>query len=200
MEVLIIGLQAFKNFDGILNRGLIHIDLLEPANEGTVLFEVLTELLIGRRAHAPQSAGREGRLEQVRGIHGPARRRARTDHRMDLVDEQDGVGVSLQLLHHLLDPLFKITAIAGSGQQRAHIEAEDGGPVQNLWNLMVDDLARQALSDGRLADARITNQQRIVLGPAAEDLDGPINLSRAANQGVNLALTRLLIEIDAIGL
>ena len=41
-----------NNFDGILNRRLIHIDLLEPAHEGAVLFEVLTELLIGRRAHA----------------------------------------------------------------------------------------------------------------------------------------------------
>ena len=199
MEVLIIGFQALEDLDGVLNVRLIDIDLLEPAHKRAVLFEVLAKLLIGGRAHAAQRARSQGRLQQIGRIHGPARRGTGPDDGMDLVDEQYGVGVGLQLLHHLLDPLFEITAIAGPSQKRAHIQAEYGCTRQDFWHFVIDDLAGQALGNRRLANARITDQQGIILGPATQDLDGAVHLGGAADQGVHLTLTRLLIEIDAIG-
>ena len=53
---------------------------------------------------------------------------------------------------------------------------------------VADDLARQALGDGGLADAGVADQQRIVLGPPAEDLDAALDLVHAADQRVDLAL------------
>ena len=118
---------------------------------------------------------------------------------MDLVDEQDGVGVVLQFLDHLLDPLLEVAAIAGSRQEGTHVEGEDGRAGQDLRHLLVDDLAGQALGDGGLADAGIPHKERIVLGPAAQDLDAAIDLCRASDQGVDLALPGLLVEVDAVG-
>ena len=45
----------------------------------------------------------------------------------------------------------------------------------------------QTLGDGRLADAGLADQGRVVLGPAAEDLDNPLDLLLAADDRVELA-------------
>ena len=117
---------------------------------------------------------------------------------MDFVDEQNGVLVLLDFLHHLLQALFEIAAIARAGEQRAHVEREHGRIGQNLGHVRVDDLARQALGDRRLADAWIANQQRIVLLSAAQHLDGALHFGLAANERIDAPFSRLPIEVDAI--
>ena len=117
---------------------------------------------------------------------------------MDFVDEQDGVFVLLDFLHHLLQALFEIAAIARAGEQRAHVEREDGRIGQDLRHIRIDDLARKALGDRRFPDARVTNQERIVLLPAAQHLNGALHFGLAANERIDAPLSRLPIEVDAI--
>ena len=71
---------------------------------------------------------------------------------------------------------------------------------EHLRHVAHDDAARQALGDGRLADAGIADEQRIVLLPAAQHLDGALDLRPAADQGIDAARPRLLVEVDAIDL
>ena len=125
VELLEIGLQPLHDLDGVGNRGLVDVDLLEAAHQRAILLEILPVFLVGRRADAAQRALRQRGLQQVRRIHRAARRRARADHGVDLVDEQDRVLVLLDLLHHLLQALLEIAAIARAGEQRAHVERED---------------------------------------------------------------------------
>ena len=94
-------------------------------------------------------------------------------------------GIVLDLLHHGLQALLEVAAIARAGQQRAHVEREDGGVLQHLGHLAVDDLARQAFGDGGLADAGIADEQRVVLLPAAQHLDGAQHLRLAADQRID---------------
>ena len=145
VEALEVGLQALEDLDGVLDRGLLDVDLLEAAHERAVLLEVLPVLLVGRRADAAHAARLQRRLQKVGGVHGAARGGARTDHGVDLVDEQDRAGIVLDLLHHRLQALLEVAAIARAGEQRAHVEREDGGVLQHLGHLALDDLARQAL-------------------------------------------------------
>ena len=69
---------------------------------------------------------------------------------------------------------------------------------EHLGHVRVDDLARQALGDRRLADAGVADQQRIVLLPAAQHLDRALNLGLAADERIDAPLSRLPIEVDAI--
>ena len=71
---------------------------------------------------------------------------------------------------------------------------------EHLRHVAHDDAARQALGDGGLADAGIANEQRIVLLPPAEHLDGTLDLRPAADQGIDTAGPRLLVQVDAIDL
>jgi hypothetical protein len=50
---------------------------------------------------------------------------------VDLVDEHDGVRVRLDLLHDLLEALLEVAAVAGAGEQGAHVEGEDGRAPEN---------------------------------------------------------------------
>ncbi len=69
---------------------------------------------------------------------------------------------------------------------------------EHLRHVALDDPARQALGDGRLADAGIADEQRIVLLPAAQHLDGAQHLRLTADQRIDAAVPRLLVEVDAI--
>src|SRR6202035_1966208 len=67
-------------------------------------------------------------------------------------------------------------------------------------HLAVDDALGKALGDRGLADAGITDEERVVLLAAAEHLDGARDLLVAADQRVDATLLRLVVQIDAVGL
>ena len=197
--VLEIGLEPFQDLDRVRHRRLVDVDLLEPAHQRAVLLEILAVFLVGGRADAAQRAGRQRRLEQVRGVHRAARGRARADHGVDLVDEHDRAGIGFELLDHLLEALLEIAAVARAGEQRAHVEREHGRALEHVRNLAMHDAAREPFGDRGLADAGIADEQRIVLLPAAQHLDGAADLGVAPDQRVDLAFARLPVEVDAIG-
>ncbi len=200
MIFLEVGLEALEDLDCVFDRRLVDVDLLEAAHQRAVLLEILAVFLVGGRADAAQRAGGERRLEQIRGIHGAAGGRAGADHGVDLVDEHDGAGIGLKLLDHLLEPFLEIAAIARAGEQRAHVEREHGRALEDFRHFAMDDAAREPFGDRGLADAGFADEQRIVLLPAAEHLDGAADLGVAADQRIDLAVFRLLVEVDAIGL
>ena len=69
---------------------------------------------------------------------------------------------------------------------------------QHLRHVALDDPLCQPLGNGGLADPRIAHIKRVVLGPAAQDLDGALDLQLAADQRVDLARHRLLVQVDAV--
>ncbi len=200
VEVLEIGLESLQDLDRVGHRRLVHVDLLEAPHQRAVLLEMLAVLLVSGRADAAERPRLKCGLQQVGGIHRSAGGGAGADHRVDLVDEHDGAGIGLDLAHHRLQPLLEVAAITGSGEQSAHVELKNGGVGQHLGHVAHDDAARETLGDGGLADARIAHEQRVVLLAAAQHLDGALDLGPAADQRIDAAGARLLIQVDAIDL
>jgi hypothetical protein len=95
---------------------------------------------------------------------------------------------------------LEIAAVAGPGQERPHVERENGGVAQHVGYLAVHDAAGEPLRDRGLADAGVADEQRVVLLPPAEHLDGAVDLGLAPDQGVNLAFLRFFVEVYAISL
>ena len=198
--VLEIGLQPLHDRDGVIDGRLVDVDLLETAHKRAILFEELPIFLIGGRADAADRTRRQGRLQEVRCIHRATRGRARTDDGVDFIDEQNRARIFFEFLDDLLQTLFEITAIAGPGEQRTHVEREDGVIGERLRHLAFDDTLGETFGNRRLAHARIAHIKRVVLGAAAEDLDGAVDLVVAADQRIDLAVFRLFIEVDAVSL
>ena len=73
------------------------------------------------------------------------------------------------------------------GDERADVEGQDALVEQGLGDVAGDDPMGQALGDRGLADARLADERRVVLRPARQDLDDPLDLLLAADDRIELA-------------
>ena len=198
MVILEIGLQTPQDFDRIFHRRLVDVDFLETTAKRPVFFEVLTELLVGRRAHGAELATSQSRLEQVGRVHCTARCCARTDHSVDLIDEQYSIFMLFKLGDDGLEAFFEIAAIARSRQQCPHIERVDRCLGQYFGCFASYDLACQTLGDGGLADPGIPHQQRVVLATAAKHLNATFDFLFPSDQRINVAFARFGVQVDTV--
>ncbi len=118
---------------------------------------------------------------------------------MELVDEQDDLALGLAyLVHDGLHALLELAAELGARHHGAEVEGNDALILECPRNVCGDDLLRETLCDGGLADARVADEHRVVLRPAAQDLDDALDLVVAADDGIELALAREVGEIAAV--
>ncbi len=101
-------------------------------------------------------------------------------------------------LQHRLEPFLELAAILGAGDQCAHVERQELLVLQAFRNVLVDDALRKTFDDGGLADARLADQHRIVLGAAGQHLDGAADFLVATDHRVDLAVARRLREVAGI--
>ena len=134
-----------------------------------------------------QFAARERRLEHVARVH-RALGLARADHGVHFVDEDDGLAFVLRdVVEHGLQALLELAAILGARQQRRHVERQHALALERFRHFAVDDALRQAFDDRGLADARLADQHRVVLGAALQDLDRAADFVVAADHRIELA-------------
>ena len=159
---------------------------------------MLAVLVERRRSDRVQLAAGQHRLEQITRVHG-ALGCARTHNRMQLVDEQDDLALGvLDLLQNRLEAFLELAAVLGAGDQRAQVERDDLLVLERLRHVAADDALGQTLGDGRLADARLADQDRVVLGAAGQDLDDAADLLVAADDRIELARPSLGREVAAV--
>ena len=196
MEALVAILDAHQDFDRFLLARRIDLDRLEAALERAVLLDVLPVFGRRGRADAADFAARERRLQDVGGIE-RAFGRPRAHERVELVDEHDDVRVLGQLLHDRLQALFELAAILGAGDDERDVEREEPLVGEEMRHVAVDDLLRQPLDDGGLADARLADEHRVVLRAPAEHLLHALDLDVPPDQRVELVLHRRFRQIAA---
>ena len=179
--------EAAQDADGVLDGRLADGDRLEPSLERGVLFDVLAILVECRRTDRVELATRQHGLQHVRRIDRTFGG-AGSDHRVQLVDEENDLSLGVgDLLEDRLQPFFEFAAILRAGDQRAHVERHDALALQAFGNVAADDAPRESLDDGRLADARLADEHRVVLRAARQHLDHAADLFVAADDRVQLA-------------
>ena len=189
VERLVALAHALEDPERLLLVRRRHRDGLEPAQERAVLLDVLAVLLERRRADAGDLAARQRGLEDVRGVERTLGR-ARADQRVDLVDEDDEVLVLLQLLEDALEALLELAAVLRARDDEREVQREDLPLREEQRHAALDDALREALDDRRLADARLAEEDRVVLRAAGEDLDDPLDLLVAPDERVERVLLR----------
>ena len=188
--------QAVQDAHRLLFVGLVHHDGLEASCKRGVFLEVLAVLLHRGGADHLDFAARQGRLQNG-GRVDRAFGGTRADDGMHLVDEQDDVAFLDDLLDHLLQALFEFAAVLRARHQGGHVERHQALAADDVGNLVGHDQLRQALGDGGLTDARLADQQRIVLLAARKHLHDALDFGSAADHGIELAVARLGGEVGA---
>jgi hypothetical protein len=189
----VIRFETTQDLDRILDGRLVDVDLLKTADERSILLEIVAIFLVGGRADAADHSAGKRRFQQIRSIHRSAACCACADHGVDLVDKQDGAGLSLKLRQHRFQPLFEIAAITSAGEESTHIEGVDRRVEQYFGYFALNNAPRQALSDRCLADTRFTDIERVVLGAPAQYLDRAFDFGFAADQRIDPATLGLLV-------
>ncbi len=181
--------QAPQDRDRVLDRRLVHEDGLEAPFERRILLDVLAILVQRGGADHVQFASGQHRLEEVRGIHG-AFGRPGSDHRVQLVDEQEHLTFGrLDFLQDSLEALFKLASKFGSGHQRAHVQHDQPLLFEAFRDVSLHDSLGQPLHDRGLADAGLTDEDRVVLGAPGQDLNHAADLLVASDDGIELPLS-----------
>jgi hypothetical protein len=193
---LVLVAQTLEDLDRLLLARRLDHHGLEATLERAVLLDVLAVLVERRRADALHLAARQRRLEHVARVD-RAFRATGSDQRVQLVDEQDHVLGAAHLGHDRLDALFELAAVLGAGDHHRQVEHDQALAAQDLGDVAAHDLLRETLDDRGLADARLAEQHRVVLGAAAEDLDDALDLVLTADHRVELALAGEVGEVTA---
>ena len=188
--------QAPQDLDRVRERRLLDLDRLEAPLERGVLLEVLAVLVERRRADRLELAAGEHRLQDRGGVDGTLGR-AGADESVQLVDEQDDVAAGPDLLQDLLEPLLEVTPVAAAGHERSEVQGVELLAPQGLGDVVGDDLLRQPLDDCRLADARLADQDRVVLRAPREHLHDPLDLAIAPDDRIELVLAGELGQVPA---
>ena len=191
-------LESAEDGYRVLDRRLVYHDRLETALQRSVLLNVLAVLVKRGRTDAVQLAARQHRLEEVARVHA-ALGLARADYRVQLIDEKDNTALALAyLFEHGLEPLLKLAAVLCARDKRAHVEGEDSLVFQPLGHVAADYTLCQPFGDGRLADARLANQDGVVLRLAGEYADHVSYLGITPDNGVELVFACALHKVGTV--
>ena len=115
---------------------------------------------------------------------------------MDFVDEEDDFLTVADFLHQFLHPLFKLTANTCPLNQADDIQADDFLALQFVGDRSIHNLLGKAFYNGCLTNPRLSNEDRVVFGPAVEDFDDPSDFLVAANDRVNISFPGNFRDID----
>ena len=168
---LITFLQSAQDGNRVLHCRLIHLDRLEPSLQSRIFLNVLAVFVQGRGPDAVELSPCQHRLEKVPGIH-TAFRPARADNGMQFIDEKDDPAfTAADLLQDRLQPFFKLPSVLCACNQCAHVQRKDRLAFQSFRYVSPDDSLGKPLCDRRLADTRLSDQDRVVLCFPGKDPD-----------------------------
>src|SRR5438128_2134343 len=101
---------------------------------------------------------------------------------MSLVDkENDRLRRCFDLGDDRFEPVLELAFHARPGLQQTQVERAHGYALERFGDVARHNPKSKALDDGRLADACLAGQDRIVLSPAGEDIDDLADLKIAAD-------------------
>ena len=190
--------DASQHHHALLFGRLFHLHYLEAARQGGVLLEVLLILRPGSRRDRAHFAARQSGLEQV-GCVALAGLPAGTNHGVGLVDKKnDRRGRRLHLCDETFQPVLELALDPRAGLQQGQVEGADGDVLKRRRHVAIRDAQGEPFDDGRLADARLARENRVVLAPPHEDVDNLPNLEVPAEYRIHLAGLGVLGEIDGV--
>ena len=171
---------------------------LEAAFESGVLFDIFAVFVHGGGADALQFAAREGRFNDIGGIHGTFGR-AGADEGMKFVDKEEDAFEFTNFFHNGFDAFLELSAVLGTCDHESEIEGDDFFITKNFRNVARGDLLGEAFDDGGFTDASFTDEDGIIFGAATEDLDNSFDFVFTADDGIEFIFAGEFGEVAAEG-
>jgi len=115
---------------------------------------------------------------------------------VQLVDEEDDASVALlDLIEHGFQSFFKFAAEFCARDERAHIEREHFAVFQVVRHVAAHDTKGKSLCDRCFADARLTDEHRVVLRLTRENANHAADLIVTPDHGVKFLVARKFHQV-----
>ena len=188
--------QAFHDANSLLFIRFLDDHGLEAAFERRILFQVLAVFIERSGTDDLDLSTRQRRLQDRGRIHRSFGGTC-ADQGMQFIDEQDDIVCLLDLFDALLQAFLKFATVLRTRNQRRNIQRDQTDIAQDIRHLISNYQLRKPFNDRRLTNARLSQEQRVVLLATTQDLHHALDLARAPDDRVELAFGGLLRKIDA---
>ncbi len=116
---------------------------------------------------------------------------------MQFVDKQNYITGLNSLINALLQPLFKLASVFGTGKHAGQIQRDQPHTLHDIRDIAVGDFLSNALGNGCFTNSGLTNQHRVILGPAAEYLLNPVYFLFTADNRIKMSFSGQLGQVCA---
>ena len=182
--------------NGVIVVWLTDIDRLETPLKCSVLLDMFTVLFCRGCADDLDFSTRQRWLKDGRSINRTFCG-AGTNDGMNLVDEEDVILGFLQFSNNLLHAVLKFAAILRASYQACQVKRPNLLSAQNVRNIAGSNELSQALNNGCLTNARVSQDKWVVLLTTRKNLHDTLNLAVTANDGVKLLICGKLGKVTA---
>src|SRR5580692_2770796 len=118
---------------------------------------------------------------------------------MCFIDEQnDGSRGVLHFFNQALQPVLEFALHACAGLQQRQVKCADVHILQRRRYIALRNTKSKAFDHGRLSNAGLAGQDRVVLAAASENVDYLANLRVTAEYRIDLAFLGISSEIDSV--
>ena len=198
MEYFIAFSQSSKNRNSIFYRGLIYHNRLETTFQGCILFNILTILIQSSCTDTMKLATCKHWLKHVAGIHGTICFTC-AHNKMKLINKQDNLTFAfLNFFQHSLQTFLKFASIFSSGYQSSHIQSKNFLVLQCFRHISCHDSLGKTFYGCSFTNARLTNENRVVLGLTGKDSDHITDLAVSSDNRIKLLASGFLYQVFTI--
>ena len=118
---------------------------------------------------------------------------------MQLINKQNDLSLALSdILQHSFQTLFKLTTIFGTCNKCAHIQCEDFLFFKAFRHITCNNSLCKTFDSCCFTNARLTDENRVVLGLTGKDTDNITDLHITADHRIKLLISGFLHKILAI--
>ena len=151
--------------------------------------------MCGRPNH-PEGTARQRGLQQIGCIHCALRGPAAANQCVNLINKEHSIRIHLNGIDEARNAILKISAKPCAGNQPGHVKGIDFEILHRIRDSAAHNSLCQPLNHSRLSNARLSDQDRVILGLLSQHLDNGIDFLLTPDQRFQLELSRFLCQIS----
>ena len=198
MKIFISFFESVEDFYRIVNIGWIDHNALETAFKGGIFFNSFAVFVESCCADALEFAAGEGGFYNVCGIHGTFGR-ACADDGVEFVNKEDDFAGIFHFVNDGFDAFFKLTSVLGAGNHQWEVKGINHFVSEDFGDIPGNDFLSESFNDCGFSDAGFADEDGIIFGTAAEDLNNAVDFVLSADYRVKFIFSRESFCLISIG-
>ncbi|OQC34594.1 MAG: hypothetical protein BWX65_00227 [Bacteroidetes bacterium ADurb.Bin057] len=198
MVIFVAFFQSAKNGNRACLIGLFYQHNLETPFECFIFLKIFLVLVQRSCTDGTQFTTRQCRFQNIGSIHSTFTA-AGSYQRVNFVNKQNDFAFGFNhFIYNGFKTFLKFALVFGTCHQRPHIQTKNLFGFQIFGYIAAHNTMRQTLSYGSFSHARLTNQNRIVFGTTAQNLQHATYFFVTPDNRIEFAAASAFVQVDSV--